>query len=207
MPDDTDQRTLIRRVLEKTGWTQTELAKRAGLDPSTLSRFLSSPRDGQVLRANTIKRIEQVIGLPLGSLTGDASVAEAPGFAETEATPYSPDGEDHNSGVAAVTAALRAIHGNIDAWVLQTRALDLAGYLVGDIVFVKLGASALDGDVVCAQCYDWPQKKAQTVFRLFQPPYLVAASANPHKHRPLEVDNANVIIKGVVQFSIRAKRQ
>jgi hypothetical protein len=57
--------------------------------------------------------------------------------------------------------------------------------------------------VVCAQVYQWPSGTAQTVFRIFEPPYLVAATDDPTERRPLLIDNNQVTVKGVVTQSLR----
>src|SRR5947209_1043302 len=54
------------------------------------------------------------------------------------------------------------------------------------------------GGAVGAQVYDWRRAAAETVMRLYEPPYLVAASLDEGLRRPLVVDNEQVIIKGVV---------
>ena len=72
---------------------------------------------------------------------------------------------------------------------------------------VALGETALSGDVVCAQVYDWSTGRAETVFRIFEPPYLVSASSDPQFLRPLVVDDDKVHIKGVVIQTYRSRSQ
>lgn len=192
-----DQRKFVARVLERTGWNQTELALRAGLDPSTLSRFIAGGREGHALRQSTIRKIEAASGL------AEHAVEAAPaGFAETEAVPLQLPPRDP---LHAVIAALAQGRANIDPWSLTSRALEGAGYLPGDILLVALGENPISGDVVCAQIYDWTKGRAETVFRIFQPPYLVAATGDPQLMRPHLVDDAAVVIKGVVLQSLRGR--
>ncbi len=61
-------------------------------------------------------------------------------------------------------------------------------------------------DVVCAQVYDWARGKAETVFRLYEPPYLLSSTTDPKLLRPLVVDDDVVMIKGVVVASLRSRR-
>ena len=91
------------------------------------------------------------------------------------------------------------------AWTLKSRALELAGYRPGDILFVQLGTPALKGDVFCAQIYDWHAQRTETVFRIFQPPYLVAATADAELLRPYGADEESVVIKGVVLHTLRSR--
>lgn len=199
MPEKPDQKSFILQVLASTGWTQTDLAKRAGLDPSTLSRFLSGSRDDQALRASTIRQIEKVVGL---SMSGAAlpPVHNALGMAEAEQLPIQRGGINE-----VLTTHLAADGRPVDAWTLKSRALELAGYQPGDTLFVRLGETALRGDVVCAQIYDWSLRKAETVFRIFDPPYLLSATTDSTLLRPLEINSENITIKGVVLHCLRSR--
>ncbi len=191
------QRSFVLDVLSRTGWSQSDLAHRAGLDPSTLSRFLSAGGEGRALRPATLARIERATGL---SFAGDLAPADG-GFAEAEALPLA----DTTASVSTAVAALSAGRGNVDAWKLASRALEMAGYRPGDIVLVALDEEPVPGDVVCAQIYDWARGQAETVFRLYQPPYLVAATADPALLRPHAVSDNGVAIKGVVIHTLRPR--
>jgi transcriptional regulator with XRE-family HTH domain len=191
-----EQRRLLREILARTGWTQTELAKRAGLDPSTLSRFLANEDAVQSLRASTLRKLEELMGMPLANALQQPPPVPGLGLSESEADPLPASG--------AGPQQIMPPQPGLDAWLLKSRSLEQLGLLPGDVLMVKLGATALRGDIVCAQVYDWPQRKAQTVFRLFDPPYLLAATAESRLMRPFEVDNENVIIKGVVMQMSRS---
>jgi transcriptional regulator with XRE-family HTH domain len=198
MKNDDEQRSYLQRVLARTGWTQTQLAQRAGLDPSTLSRFLTAEREGHALRSSTLAKIAGASGVPLA---GDPP-APAPGFAEAEAMPLQPvEGHQLSRMISSLAAPGRAI----DPWSLASRALENAGYRPGDVLLVALDEAPLPGDVVCAQVYDWSKGGAQTLFRLFQPPYLVAATNDPALMRPFASNDASVAIKGVVVASVRGR--
>lgn len=203
MQEKPDLHSYIEQVLRRTGWTQTELAKRSGLDPSTLSRFLGNPGGGQSLRASTIRRIETVTGLPFAKNDLEKPLSQL-GFGEAEASPI---GKQAGDLVSLVLSQLTASASNIDAWQLNSRALELAGYKPGDILFVKLGETPLKGDVVCAQIYEWTRNKAETVFRLFEPPYLVSATTDPALFAPHAIASESVVVKGVVLQSLRSRPQ
>lgn len=201
MPQFSDQHAYLNHVMERTGWSQTELAARAGLDPSTLSRFLSASRKGHSLRVTTIRKIEAISGLAFASGAPEELGEDiVDGFGEPEAVPLIVPSE---SPIAKIVAVLNAGKNNIDPWTMRSRALEGAGYRPGDILLVSLNATPVAGDVVCAQIYDWTKGKAETVFRLFQPPYLVAATSDPDLMRPHVVDDGRVVLKGVVMNSIR----
>lgn len=199
MSNDTSHRAYLLRVMERTGLTQTQLANRAGLDPSTLSRFLSEEREGHTLRASTLRKIEVATGVMLS----EAPEAPAtPGFSESEAAPLQVETASPLQKIIAILAAAGA---NIDPWTLHSPALEGAGYRRGDTLLVSLGETPAAGDIVCAQIYDWARGRAETVFRIFQPPYLVAATSDPRFLRPHLVDDGKVIIKGVVVQTIRGR--
>jgi transcriptional regulator with XRE-family HTH domain len=196
-----DHRHYVRDIIAKTGWHQTELARRAGLDPSTLSRFLAAPPSATgSLRPSTIQRLEQVSGL---TVNGSTRPDVPDGFAEADAVPLPSPKDQH---LQNAIAALSTGRGPIDAWELKSRAVELAGYRSGDIVLVRLGETALSGDLVCAQVFDWISGKAETIFRIFAPPFLVAATTNPSQFPPHDTSNDKVIIKGVAVASIRLRQ-
>jgi transcriptional regulator with XRE-family HTH domain len=192
-----EQIAFVRRALALTGWSQTVLAKRAGLDPSTLSHFLSSERADHSLRPSTIARIAEVTGLLV-----EPEPAESLDVFLEEAVPVTiqPDSVVHD-----VLNKLQEKYQSVDAWTLRTRALELAGYLPGDVLFVSLKETPLAGDVVCGQIYDWTEKRAVTVFRLFHPPFLVASSADPALIKPIALEGDEVSVKGVVIGSYRPR--
>jgi transcriptional regulator with XRE-family HTH domain len=198
MSSEINQHAFIETVLARTGWSQSDLAHRAGLDPSTLSRFLSKGRDGHALRANTIQRIANASGISFG----EAPTSESTGMAEAEAEPYIFSADD---GRAAAIRNLCGNRENVDAWTLNSRAIEGAGFKPGDILLVGLSETPLAGDVVCAQVYDFTKGRAETIFRLYQPPALIAATSDPSLLKPYLVSDSSVAIKGVVLHTLRSR--
>jgi len=188
----------LDRILSSLGITPTELARKSELVHTTLTGFIAGKRN-RLLSSETINRIVAETGFP----PPVAPLADpARGFREEEADPFR-----HQVGGAEEEEAIRALVGcreNADAWVLRTRALELAGYLPGDIVVLDLGIEAKAGDVVCAQIYDIQRMRADTIWRIYEPPYLVAASADPALRKPHRDDAA--AIKGVVVGLVRPRR-
>jgi transcriptional regulator with XRE-family HTH domain len=198
----TEQLDYIHRLLAHTGWSPSVLAKRAGLDPSTLSRFLSNQREDHALRPSSIARLGDVTGLPPYKFGQRPTQGPTEGFGESEASLVElPEGSD----IEATVNVLRARHANVDAWTLNSRALELAGYRQGDILIVGLSAPPIQGDVVCAQVYDWNNNRADTVFRIYQPPFLLAATTEPKLMKPYFADDDSTAIRGVVLHTLRPR--
>lgn len=190
----------IKAILEATGWDQTRLAREARLDPSTISRFMREAVPGARLSANTIERIEALGIIPAFET---APPAKPRGFEENEASPFHSDGngDPFNNAIAAAKNG----RNGLDAWKLNNRSLELAGYLPGDVLMVDLNEEARTGDVVCAQLY-LRDDRAETIMRIYEEPYLVAASADPLLRKPLTIGRDPVIIRGVVVTSIRPRQ-
>lgn len=185
----------------KTGDPLTRIAQQSKISPSTLTRPAKEGDHGRTtLHANTIAKVVARYGVaPPAGVAGPLPKGARAGFGE-DAAPYTPDAKDP---LAAAVAALRGNSPAIAAWTLKTRALELAGYLPGDVVLVDLGnVVPAPGDVVCAQIYDWQRMRAETVMRVYERAapvdLLVARSADPAFGAPLVVDGERVVIKGVV---------
>jgi len=199
------QRQWLRDVLKDTGWRPSRLAKEAGVAKTTILRFLDAEADDpHVLRPDTVGKIASAAGVapPTGS-------ADVPGLPRRPARGLRDDGvpfraADYPYG-AEIDAAIRVLKGTrnaADGWVLKTSAIELEGYLPGDVVIVDLGRTPQAGDLVCAQVYDKAGKAIETAFRFYEPPYLVAASRDRALRKPLVVDNEHVVIMGVVTHRV-----
>ncbi len=187
-------REYLQRVIAHTGKPATRIAKEIGIAASTLTRLLNASEGSTAtLHARTIRKLQEYSGVSL--FAGGDALPGPRGLAE-DAVPF-----DAKSADPAVSAAIKALIGGrqaADPWTIRTRALERIGFLPGDIVIVDLGRRPEAGDAVCAQVYDWGRSDAETIMRLYEPPYLVAASLDEQLRRPLVVDNERVIIKGVL---------
>lgn len=202
LPPKSDQivarmhREFVRSVVEKTKTPPTRIATDLKIAPSTLTRILNEPEDGKAtLRATTIAKLERYSGLTAPMLEMPEGARSIVGLRE-DAVPFEP-----RDGDPAVAAALKAIVGgrkNIDAWTIKSRALECAGYMPGDTVLVDLSTLPRAGEPACAQVYDWRGGAAETVMRIYEPPYLVAATFDGNLRKPLLVDDERVILKGLI---------
>lgn len=192
------QRAWLKRVIEETKLTPTALAKRIGVWPSTLTTFLNATKPSRTLHGATLEKIARATGIagPAALPAIDAPRRPVRGFRD-DGEPFKAEAETS----VDLQAAIKALIGKrnaADPWTIRTNALEDIGVRAGDIVIVDLGKQAVAGDAVCAQVYDWKGSKAETVFRVYEPPYLVAACRDPSLRKPLAVDNERVIIKGVL---------
>lgn len=138
-------------------------------------------------------------GLMFGSINSSGMPA---GLAEDDVMPfvYKPEAHATRSAILDILAPGRE---NTDIWVVRTRALEDEGYKPGDRVIVDLDATPQIGCIVCAQIYDWDKGDAKTLLRLYEHPYLVAATSDPRFRKPELIDDKYIIIKGVVVASFR----
>jgi len=186
-------------ILRAKGWKVAELARRTKVNASTFAKFRNDPENKAQLEPSTIMLIEEATGIKAYE---QALHGKPRGLADVESARY--EAEPLN----VVNPAVRAITGErngIDPWVLKSRCLEVAGYLPGDVLLVDLNSRPNVGDVVCAQVYD-RNGRAETVFRIFEDPFLVAATMERSLFKPLLVDNDRVVIRGVVIASFRERR-
>lgn len=196
------QRGWLQEIINTSGDNLAQIAARAGVSDSTLSRLVNNPSYAGVLSPVSVMRITGAYQVPGPDEYGAPRRSGMIGFSEAER--YDPTAAQDD--VAALVQALLKLRSGSDAWRLKTDALEEAGYLAGDIVIVDLNAQPAAQDAVCAQVYDWKGGGAATVWRIYDPPYLVAAARERTAFKPLLVDNDRVIIKGVVDKMVRPHR-
>lgn len=179
--DNTTIRAWLNAVMQQSGLKPTPLARRAGLAPSTILRALD-PESGISLERRSIQKIAAALRIAPPVLGSDAVT----GFSEPDLAPYM--AED-----GAPAPDLPANHYRMR---VHSRALDLEGFLPGDIATFDMGATPKGGDAVQAQVY--AEMGAETVLRVYDPPYLVTRSTDPRlAAKPLLVDGERVRIAAV----------
>lgn len=195
----------LNELVDRTGKTLTALAREADLDQSALTRFMNDEKRGSTLDTLTIATLVEKTGVRSVVVYGDGEPREASaGFRESEAEQYIGPPDDP---LAPAIAALTGRHLHLVPWVLKSPALQYEGYMPGDIMIVDLNAEPEPGKVVCVQIYDWQNraKPADTVFRLYQPPFLLAAGPTPDARQPRLVTDGAVMIKGLVRATLRPR--
>jgi hypothetical protein len=191
-------RAWLSELVTATKLKPSPLARRAGVSGTTITRLLNDPTYDGVLSALIIQRLTETYSVPgPGDYSGGPRRMPFVGLAEAERFDYAAD------PLHSIIREMIAGRNAVDPWRLKTEALQEIGYLPGDIVLVDLNAAAKPQDAVCAQVYDWARGGAETVFRVYDPPFLVAAARDHTAYKPLLVDNDRVVIKGVVVQSLR----
>lgn len=202
----------LKKRLRASGKTSADLAAAISRDRAVVSRIMNGHQEMSLDQA---KIIAAQIGVELSELLTRAGLTDAPtaqafspGFSESDASAWVPGPE---AGLAHEVRSIAQVLGKerpgIDIWRVKSGAMVLGGLLVGDYMLVDTHASERlkAGDVVVAQIYSNATASAVTVLRRFEPPVLVAASADPADARVYVVDGNNVVVMGKVIASWRVQ--
>lgn len=192
------QREWLQQLVNATGKSASQIAVLSGVSDTTLTRLLHNPDYEGTLTQLTIDRIKDTMRVP-GPAEAGGRRSEMLGFAEAEVL----DEGAEPAAVMRVIKALLSARQSAVAWRIKTSALEAVGYLPGDLVIVDPHVNPQPQDVVCATVNDFRRGGAETVWRVFMPPYLIGASHDRTAYKPLLIDNDNVSIKGVVVESFR----
>lgn len=185
----------LTTISRESGRTLTAIARDAGLDQSALTRFMNDDERGATLDSLTIDAIMEVTNAPAPFEQANAAPRPA-GFAESEAEPYDPTPHD--------LAPFGMENAHLAWFTLRSRALEFEGIRVGDRLIVDLNRAPKTGDIVCAQIYNWSRANdTQTVFRLYEPPALVASGPPEAGRKTRLIDGENVVVRGVVRGVVR----
>lgn len=170
-----------------------DIAARSGVRSSTIYRWLDDDLLHIPSHASVLK-IATAFGVAAPILTSGTGL-QIQGFAETGLAPTdTPEGEDE-------------LTINQSWWTVRDRALDLAGFLLGDRILLDQAQPPRAGDAVIAQVYGTEQTNrlsAETRLLLYEPPFLVTRSTDPTQTlKPLLVDNERVVVMGPIIRLVR----
>lgn len=177
------------------------LAVAAGVNPANIQKPLNPNYKGK-FGVDTLAKIANAAGLRPMEFPDRPS-----GMAEAEAAPFVYDEKADAIGSnfdRAIREMTRGRNGR-DPWVMRSFALEMSGVLPGDVLIVDMNLQPRPKDIVCAQVYQWADSRAETVFRIYEPPYLVMNSLRFGTAKPLPVDGQDVVIKGVVDGALRRR--
>ncbi len=200
--DIDDSRERIRdwllAIKATTGDSWPAIAERGGVSKSTIYRAVTDEGDF-VMSTRNVDAIAKAYNVP-----PPGGGAPSGGFAEAEAEAELV-AEDISREIRG--GGRERLPAHLHVWLLNSRALELAGYLAGDFLTVDFNAAPAAGDVVCAQVYNFERGTAETVFRLYEPPYLTTASLERRKtFTPLLIDGERVSVRGVVVETVRRRK-
>lgn len=183
-----EYRQWLDRIAEANGGiSPTEIARSIGVSPSTITRQI---KPGWTRRPSLdiLRRLSQTFCIPIpASLIGQQ---ENYGFAEPDVVPVTYAEDEENEGFEA----------NLSDWQIKSPALAAMGCMPGDIARFDARIKPVSGDIVIAQVYRINAMGAETVMRLFMPPFLVAAEIGAPSIKPVEIDPAGerVVIMGTL---------
>lgn len=194
------QRAWLRQIVRDTGKSLTQIAAEAHVSHTTLTRF-DRPEYAGTLNTLTVQQIAEAMGVepPKGINPAETPVRRM--GPQRDAEPFAANDETDPHG------AVKALIGNRPGaapFRMKTRALELRGYLVGDVLIVDVNAMPREGDIVCAQVYDFAGN-AETVMRVYEKLVLTAATLDPELQKPLFVDGERVAVMGVVTDLVRTR--
>jgi len=191
---------------KRAGITADAIANLIGRDRSVVSKILSGKQRMTLEWARAFATALSVDVATVLEKSGydapDVTRQLAPGFSESDAVAWVPGhGEGHQ--VPQIAKAFGGGRPGVDVWRVKSQAMALSGFLAGDFMLVDTHEAerVKAGDTVIAQIYS--RSTATTVLRRFEPPVLVAASADPAEGRVNMVDHVNVVIRGKVIASWR----
>lgn len=184
----------------------TTAAKEADIWPSTITEFLKdhqkNPDSDRTLHAKTIDKLCLQFGWERPVRGGTDPTKTIRGV-RNEGEPFN---GAHDPDLERAIEALVGRRPAATPWTLKTRALELRGYMPGDIVIVDLGRLPEPGEVAVAQIFSKTGPEAETVFRIFDPPCLMSATLDQALQKPFYLDPQWVTVKGVVSQLIRVKK-
>lgn len=188
-------RDWLNGLMDKYGVKARQIATRAQVAPATVYRALDEDSaEGYVMSTTIIAKIAAAFGEAAPSFDGGAPVRTLPGLSEGDMAVYD----------AELPSLEDDLPRNRGRWRVISDVLSLEGYRPGDILEFDLSLTPRPGDIVVAQVYSLLALAAQTVLRLYQPPYLITRSLNAAAdHRPLLVDGERVIVRGTMVRMVR----
>jgi len=182
--------------------TASEIARKALLSESTLTRFMNPKGPGNVLREASIAKIERAYRTTRPSTLRGMSDRKTttPDFTIPGQKPGAPSAMSASEQLETI---MNKDYETLEAFVVADRALDLSGYLPDDIILVDLNRAPEAGDVVALRFYTGPSRAPIITLRIFDTPFLTAHSTDETMRRPILQDPDRIEILGVVTTAMR----
>lgn len=192
----------LAEVLRITRIKASPLAEASGVSNNLLTRFQNS--EDSLLDTLTVELVKDYTGLP----GPDDEDGQTVGLGREEGMLLeAQDMERVTDDIRGALQQLMSGHGSARAWMLQSRSIESAGWLKGDIVVVDPEIKPWAGDAVVAVYDDrrWP--RPSILFRIYQPPYLMALSQDGRVRKPIMMENDQVRVEGTVIGAFRSRRR
>lgn len=196
-----DTKAWIKAVATYMNLSQSELAKRAGLAPSTVTRYINDTTNTLGITQRSLDLIAQFSGIPAHRMPGEQNRS---GTLEQDAEPLG--NEFLPEWVTAAVDRLISESSTRTAWRMKGWALEMLGVLPGDILIIDTSLRPKSGDIVVAEVTDWAIGQKETAFRLYQPPFIVTHSSKLGPQKPLTVDEETVQLRGVCIATLRTRQ-
>lgn len=195
------QRAWLSGIVAKSGKSLTEIAKVAHVSHTTLTRFNRPDYDG-TLNSLTVQQIADAMKVPMpGGSEPEVRSRRQPIQADAERLSF----DDRDDLAGAVTR----LAGDRDWCIslqMSSRALELRGYLPGDILIVDKAVLPQEGDVVAVSFQEFADSPAQVLVRVYEKLVLTAATLQTDLTKPVIVDSDRVTLLGVVTDLIRTRK-
>jgi transcriptional regulator with XRE-family HTH domain len=183
-------RVWIEALMQRSGLNQTQLAAKAGLSHSTLSRAMTSNDYKVNFRQDTIERLAAAGGIaPPPAIAPHTHPA---GFSEPEAQAWT-------------GAPERDLSPNQTIWTVRSPVLMPIGLMPGDRFILDQAATARTGDAILVQLVDHRTGTAETLLRLYADGFAVTPLYLSDGTKRLWIDNNAVAVAGVIIESWRTR--
>jgi hypothetical protein len=157
-------------------------------------------------RIDSLERIAAILQVPTRWLTEGTGYAETPaqtpGFAESEARPWTGQRSAGAPGQPTI-AALIAPHVRSPMVLELTRAQPGLALLRGDVIVAEAQHRASRGDVVIVSFDEHGNGNPVTLVRRYLPPYLIGSAATDDFPVLTVDDTGRAVILGTVEASFR----
>lgn len=187
-----EQRTWVKALTRHLGVSATQLARRAGLAPSTLNKLLNDPGHPSLLSDRSLVALAEAAGV------GVMEMPEEERAVDHDVERFEPpENFEHSDALRALCAGPRPRQ----AWVMLSDLLAPVGILGGDVLILDPGRMPEPGEIAIAT--SGAGSMGGRVARVYRPPFLVAGP----RADPILVDGQRVRLLGTVMFSLRINRR
>jgi len=191
-----DVRAWLQGIMDKYRMSQRGIGIRSGVSPATINRAMDE-NGSFVMSFSVMSKISDAFGEPLPeALAKPGAQARPVGFSESDLVDFT----------GSVPGLIGQGVNNHGVWRIVSHALDLEGFRPGDVLDFDLGLKPVPGDIVVAQVYNLHRGTADTVLRVYYPPYLLTRSNDPAiDPRPLYIDNERIVVMGTFVRMLRER--